>query len=175
MLSLNPATPGLAKEIDRVLAENELVIREWSPIHLANLLRRWFWKDGVADAAAVDAWQMTCQYLYFPRLGNSQVVQTTIGAGAASRDFFGLAYGKEGDDYRGFSFYGVAELYPVKATLQFSKIVSELIELFSANAGTQVRIRVDIEANDARGFSENTVRAAKENSATLGVKSDFEP
>lgn len=240
MLPLNPAAPGLSKEIDRVLGENELVIHEWAPIHLANLLRRWFWKEDVADVAALDVWQKTCQYLYFPRLANSHVMQAAIGAGAASRDFFGLAYGKEGDDYRGFllgkatsilmdallliepahalayeertrpvpaaqpddlpsagaatpsagpaipaagprpaavptHYYATVELDPVKATLQFSKIMSELVELFSGNVGTKVQIRVDLEAEDSRGFSESTVRAAKENGKTLGMKtSEFD-
>lgn len=237
MFPLNPATQGLGKEMDLVLAENELVIREWAPIHLANLLKRWFWKDGVADVAVLDVRQKTCQYLYFPWLANSQVMQAAVGAGAASRDFFGLAYGREGDDYRGFTFgkntsvmlhaallliepsrvvayeertrpalvdparpsvdpvpsvgpttsvtaaraaampthyYATVELDPVKATLQFSKIMSELVELFSANVGTKAQIRVDIEVDDSRGFNENTVRAAKENGKTLGMKtSDF--
>ena len=72
-------------------------------------------------------------------------------------------------------YFGTAELDPVKAALQFSKLVSELVELFTANPGTRVQIRVDIEAEDSRGFSEGTVRAAKENGKTLGMKtSDFE-
>ena len=239
MLPLNPATQGLSKEIDRVLGENELVIHEWAPIHLASLLKRWFWKDGAIDAAAVDVWQKSCQYLYFPRLGNSNVMQSAIAAGAASRDFFGLAYGKEGDEYRGFMFgkstsplmdallliepahataieeknrpaediprkddvesspdvkptqtpsgpgpqptarptryYASANLDPIKATLEFSKIVSELVELFSSTVGTNVRIRVDIEAEDPRGFSETVVRAANENASVLGLKpADFD-
>ena len=239
MFSLNPAAKGLTHEIERVASENELVIREWAPIHLHNILKRWYWKDGVVDVNAVDVWQKSCQYLYFPRLGNSHVMQSAIAAGAASRDFFGLAYGNDETRYRGFSlgeattpmmdallliepihaasfharkiedekrdapvgipeqsasrgdnqeqapsssdgsatrgrptrYYGTVELDPVKATLQFSKIVSELVELFSSTAGTKVNIRVDIQAEDPRGFSETTVRAAKENGKALGLGS----
>jgi hypothetical protein len=58
--------------------------------------------------------------------------------------------------------------------LQFSKLVSELIELFSGAAGTNVTLNVEIEAVDARGFKEHTVRAAKENGKALGVKAEFE-
>ena len=175
-------------------------------------------------------------------------MQSTIAAGASSRDFFGLAYGKTEQGYQGFSlgsatsplvdallliepthaaeyeertrpkpiddessavspqdaqggegqagqprtsqpaspntqsgshrltrYFGSIELDPVKASLEFSKIVSELVELFSATAGTKVRIRVDIEAEDARGFSEATVRAARENGRTLRLKTaDFD-
>jgi hypothetical protein len=246
MFPLNPATPGLGKEVDRALAENELVIRDWAPIHLGNMLKRWFWKDGVVDVPALVVWQNTCQYLYFPRLSGSSVMQSAIAAGAVSRDFFALAYGKHEGNYRGFSFghttspildqtllliepkhaaeceektrpapeeaptsasgagadaptsttgtgsttapppsasqarqltryFASIELDPIKASVQFSKIVSELVELFTAAPGTRVNIRVDLEAEDGRGFSEGTVRAAKENGKVLGMKSsDFE-
>ena len=243
--ALNPANPGLGKEMERVVVENELVIREWAPIHLFNLLKTWFWKDGEVDVAALDVWQKSCQYLYLPRLAGSRVMQSTIAAGATSRDFFGLAYGKGEQGYRGFSFgsatsplmdallliepghaadyeertrpkgiaeespalpkdgedvggqdepdtdkpaepgetarkrltryFGTAELDPIKASLEFSRIVSEMVELFSAKPGTKVRIRVDIEAEDERGFTEGTVRAINENSRVLGLKtSDFD-
>jgi len=71
-------------------------------------------------------------------------------------------------------FFGTAEIDPLTASLQFSKLVAELVGLFSADPRTNVRIRVDIEAEDARGFSETTVRAAKENGKHLGVKTDFD-
>jgi predicted AAA+ superfamily ATPase len=101
---LNPSAPNLTQEIEHVLKDNELVITDWSPIHLYNLLRSWFWKEGVREANATDVWQKSCYYLYLPRLKDSHVFQYTLAAGAASRDFFGLAYGKEGDKYSGFSF-----------------------------------------------------------------------
>jgi hypothetical protein len=229
---LNPASQGLGRELDRVLAENELVIQEWAPVHLHNLLKTWFWKDGAVDVPALDVWRKSCSYLYFPRLAKSTVMQTAIAAGATSRDFFGVANDKNEQGYRGFSlgkattpfmdallliepgaaaayddklrqaaaavaagispvepaapngqtatgqttssipsgqnqgasaptrFYATAELDPVTASLRFSKIMSELVELFSANPNTSVRIRVDIEADYSRGFSEGTVRAA---------------
>ena len=242
---LNPAAQGLGRELDRVMAENELVIREWSPIHLNGVLSKWYWKDGAADVPAVQLWQHFCQYLYLPRLAKSTVLQTTIAAGATSRDFFGLAYGKEGDAYRGFMlgkqtspvleellliepahaaaweqanrsapradgagdgadsvspvgdaspagtrpanvpagsvaavpgtvakpmpthFYAVAELDPVRASLQFSQIADGIVGLFSARPGTRVTVKVDIEASDAQGFDDGTVRAVKENGMTL--------
>jgi hypothetical protein len=247
MFTVNPSTPGLGKEVDRVLQENELVIRQWAPIHLNGVLKRWFWRNGEAEVSALDVWQKSCQYLYFPRLANSHVMQAAIAAGAIHRDFFALAYGKEDGAYRGFSlgkqtspmldasllliepaaaadyeertrpapapteaatasasmsgttpaapaptgsassaaaapqakqpthFFGSVEINPITASLEFSKVVSELVELFTAQAGTRVKIRVDIEAHDDRGFNEVTVRAARENAKVLGVSSpDFE-
>ncbi|WP_395791053.1 ATP-binding protein [Aquimonas sp.] len=241
--ALNPAAPGIGREVDRALVENELVINEWAPVHLHNLLKAWFWKDGAAEVSALDVWQKMCSYIYLPRLAKSTVMQTTIAAGATSRDFFGLATDKLDGAYRGFvfgkattpfldalllieprhaaayeeatrvppaepaqpseapqgqpgshtpttttantsttapkqvvtRFYATAELDAVTASLKFSTIVSELVELFSATHGTKVRIRVDIEAEDPRGFGDGVVRAAKENSKVLGMKtSEFE-
>jgi hypothetical protein len=242
--TLNAATPGLGKEVDRMLAENELVIREWAPIHLHEMLKRWFWKDGIVDVPALDTWQKMCQYLYFPRLASSRVMQSAIAAGAPSRDFFALAYSKEGDTYRGFQLgksmtpvldetlllieptyaavyetrtrapepgaeardgdggaapasrsgngpapplqpsttdrparptrcYAKADLNPLQASLQFSKIVDELVGLFTSTVSARVKIRVDIEAEDPDGFAENTVRAAKENARTLGLEPPY--
>jgi len=101
--ALNPAAVGLGKEIDRVLAENEWVISQWAPINLHYLLKAWFWKDGAVDVKALDVWQKSCSYLYLPRLQNSNVMAHAIAAGAPSRDFFGLASGKDGDRYLGFT------------------------------------------------------------------------
>lgn len=108
--SLNPGAPGFAHEIERVLRENELVIYEWSPIHLKKLLQDWFWRDGINAVSALDVWQKTCCYLYLPRLSEQGVFRVAIEKGTDSADFFGLAYGVEpaGQDdsckYIGFSF-----------------------------------------------------------------------
>lgn len=247
---LNPAAPAMGRELERVVFENELVIREWAPIHLHNVLKKWYWNDGGTDVQAAQVWQHMCQYLYLPRLVNSNVLRTSIAAGATSRDFFGLAYGKTDDTYQGFSFgqqttpvmesllliepaaaaayeertrpapvtpstepssddmgeggerlgedrgppppapvpggaapaarrpkrfYGVVELDPVRAKLQFAEIVDEVVAQFSALPGARVRINVDIEAESAEGFGDGTVRAAKENASTLKFRSaDFE-
>lgn len=246
--ALNPAAQGLGRELDRVLTENELVIREWAPIHLHRLLQKWYWKEGEADVSALQLWQHMCQYLYLPRLAKSTVLQTTIAAGATSRDFFGLAYAQEDGKYQGFSFgqqttpvmesllliepaaaaayeertrpepvappvesegpdggkrlgeehgpvpdtsaipagavpgqqrptrfFGTVELDSVRATLDFSQIVEEVVAQFSALPGAKVRIKVDIEAESADGFGDGTVRAVKENANTLKFKSaDFD-
>lgn len=101
---LNPGAPNWSQEIERVLKENELLITEWAPIHLARVLKDWFWKDDVKDVSALAVWQQSCQQLYLPRLKDDAVFQATLAAGANSRDFFGFAQGKEGERYLGFSF-----------------------------------------------------------------------
>ncbi len=103
-LQVNPGAPNLSQEIERVLKENELLICEWAPIHLAKLLKDWFWKADIAEANALNVWQQSCQQLYLPRLKDDAVFQRTLAAGAESRDFFGFAQGKEDGQYVGFSY-----------------------------------------------------------------------
>ncbi len=101
---VNPGAPNLSQEIERILKENELLITEWAPIHLATMLKSWFWKDEVKEANALNVWQQTCQQLYLPRLKDDTTFLHTLAAGTESRDFFGFAQGKEDDRYIGFTF-----------------------------------------------------------------------
>jgi predicted AAA+ superfamily ATPase len=101
---INPGALNLSQEIERVLKENELLIVEWAPIHLATVLKTWFWKEEVKEVSALTVWQQSCQHLYLPRIRDDSAFQQTIAAGAESKDFFGLAQGKEDGRYVGFSF-----------------------------------------------------------------------
>ena len=89
-------------EIERVCIDNELVITTWSPIHLRTKLKELYWKDGKAAAGAMAFWEDTLRYLYLPRLKNRDSLTQAIRTGAASSDFFGTAYGQDGDKYTGF-------------------------------------------------------------------------
>lgn len=101
---VNAGASNLSQELERILKENELLITEWAPIHLAAMLKRWFWKDGVTEVNALEIWQKTCCYLYLPRLRDDTVFIRTLGQGVESRDFFAIAQGKEGERYLGFGF-----------------------------------------------------------------------
>ncbi|MER2551687.1 MAG: DUF499 domain-containing protein [Thauera sp.] len=114
---LNPGAQNWSQEIERVLKENELLINEWAPIHLHNVLKAWFWKDSNTEASALTVWQQTCQQLYLPRLKDDTVFQAAMGAGAESRDFFGFAQGREGSRYLGFSYGKRASLFMDAALL----------------------------------------------------------
>ncbi len=103
-LSINSAAQNLTAEIEKVLTENEHLITQWAPIHLKNLLKKWYWKDDVQHVKAQDAWHGMSCYLYMPRLSSNSVFQNAISAGAPSRDFFGFAYGYENEQYVGFTF-----------------------------------------------------------------------
>ena len=99
---LNASSQNWAQEVNRVLADNELVISEWAPVHLANMLRDWFWKDGIDEVKALQVWQQSCQQLYLPRLRADTVFRNTVASGVTSTDFFGVAQGKEDGRYLGF-------------------------------------------------------------------------
>ena len=101
---INTSGTSTTAEIYRVLKDDELVIFEWAPMHLTTILRRWFWKKDINDVGAMEVWNKTCCYLYLPRLHNEGVYKNTLLAGAASKDFFALAYEKRDGRYSGFSF-----------------------------------------------------------------------
>jgi predicted AAA+ superfamily ATPase len=99
-----PLTPGgsYGAEIDRICKENELVVTEWSPFHLRAKLRELYWKNGTTTARAAAVWEDMQRYFYLPRLRRRGVLEQAISKGAASRDFFGTAYGQTGDRFDGF-------------------------------------------------------------------------
>lgn len=102
--SINPGAERSVEEIERVLKENEALITEWAPIHLSGQLKRWFWTDETPVMRAGEFWENTCRYLYLPRLQNRDVLKRTIEAGADRRDYFGLAAGRDGENYIDFTF-----------------------------------------------------------------------
>ena len=101
---INPAAVNRTEEIEKVLKEHELLIAEWAPVHLAKMMNAWFWKDDTTAVSALDTWQKTCCYLYLPRLCDAETLRATVNAGVASRDFFGVSYGREADRFLGFHF-----------------------------------------------------------------------
>lgn len=99
---LNSSNGTYAVELARVCEENELVISTWSPIHLRNKLRELSWKEPVVAVRAAAVWDDIQKYLYLPRLRRRGVLEQVVQAGAATRDFFGTAYGQSGDVFEGF-------------------------------------------------------------------------
>ena len=100
--SVNTTGGSIGREIERVCIENELVIATWSPIHLRTKLKELYWKEGQSATGAMSFWEDTLRYLYLPRLKDRDVLAQAIRNGAASRDFFGTAYGQRDGSFEGF-------------------------------------------------------------------------
>ena len=95
---------NIVPAIEYLLAENEMLISQWSPIHLTTHLESWYLKEGRQDIGLSTLWNDFCRYPYLPRLQKSDVLRDTIAAGIESRDFFGYAAAKDGDRYIGLIF-----------------------------------------------------------------------
>lgn len=106
VFALNTGGAAYIAELERVCADNELVISKWSPIHLRNKLRELYWKDDAPAVRATTVWEDMQRYLYLPRLRQQSVLEQAIVTGTASRDFFGIAYGDAAGDYSGFQLGG---------------------------------------------------------------------
>ena len=100
--ALNTGGAALSSELERTCLDNELVIAAWSPVHLSTKLRELYWKSIKPAVGALVFWEDTLRYLYLPRLKDRNVLEQAIVKGAATRDFFGTAYGQKDEEYVGF-------------------------------------------------------------------------
>lgn len=99
---LNTSGSSLAKELERICTEHELVIPTWSPIHLRAKLYELYWKAEKPAVRGADFLEDTYRYLYLPRLRDKHVLAQAIVKGAGTSDFFGTAYGQKEGRYEGF-------------------------------------------------------------------------
>jgi len=103
-VALNTSGAALGPEIERLAIDNEWIIPTWSPIHLREKLKQLYWKPAAPAKKAVDFWEDTLRYVYLPRLKDRGVLAQAIVKGAASKDFFGTAYGEHEGKFDGFKF-----------------------------------------------------------------------
>ncbi|MEB4591694.1 DUF499 domain-containing protein [Candidatus Thiothrix sp. Deng01] len=68
------------------------------------------------------------------------------------------------------TFYGAVTLDPLRAASQFSDIMEEIVQQFTARTGVKVSISVEINADFSDGFDESFQRVIKENCNTLKFK-----
>lgn len=78
------------------------MIAAWSPIHLRTKLKELYWKADKPAVGAMAFWEDSTRYLYLSRLRDREVLAQAIIKGAASRDFFGTAYGQHDGKFDGF-------------------------------------------------------------------------
>ena len=92
---------SIAASIEGYLVENDLLVRNWSPLFLKNILNQYYFKNGVAEVSLRKVWEDTCTYLYLPRLKSEDVFLAAVTAGVKDGSF-GYAAGKDGEGYAGF-------------------------------------------------------------------------
>jgi hypothetical protein len=110
---INPATINRMQEIEQILKDNELLIGDWAPIHLAKMLKTWFWKDDTPAVGALDIWHKTCAYLYLPRLLDSNVLRLDAGCRGRLARFLRPGLWPRGRALSGFPIRGIADdAYP---------------------------------------------------------------
>lgn len=116
-ITVSPMASGLIQEIEKKLRDEEYLISDWSPIHLKKLLADFYFKQDVVDVGALKVWQDTAQYLYMPRMINSDVLRNTLVQGMQSQDYFAVADGKDDSRYLGFSFGSQSSMMLTELTL----------------------------------------------------------
>ncbi|RYZ72845.1 MAG: hypothetical protein EOP09_02640 [Proteobacteria bacterium] len=89
--------------IENKLREEEWVIYEWSPIHLSNELKKWFFREGQTDVVTRKLLNDFASFLYLPRLASELVLKNAIAQGIIADEFFGYAQGRSGDRYLGLT------------------------------------------------------------------------
>jgi len=139
---LNTTSGTASGELERVCKENELVIEVWSPIHLRAKVKELYWKAEKPTVGAMAFWEDSLRYLYLPRLKNREVLGGVVRTGAASRDFFGTAYGFKDGKYEGFkfgdgdvSFDSTLLLIEPEAAKQYALKIKAIIEAKPPEAG----------------------------------------
>jgi len=144
-VQISPSAPNSMQEISGKLREEEWVVFEWAPIHLHNLLKKWYFKDGVTEVSAQKVWKDCCNYLYLPRLLTEDVFVNAITGAVTSNDYFGYASGKEADKYLGFAFGDNALVYLDGSSL-----------LISNEAATDYAQKLKAEQEAAAGGAKGT-------------------
>ncbi|MBR6471930.1 MAG: ATP-binding protein [Victivallales bacterium] len=95
---------SIASTVEKMLCEEQVIVLNWSPVHLKNLLQKTYFTNGQTEIPLQKVWQDCCNYFQMPRLLNEEVFTRTVCDGVSKGDFFGYAMGKEGDKYLGFEY-----------------------------------------------------------------------
>ncbi len=157
-IPLNGAAKSMIQQIEDKLEDVEMIIKKWSPIHLAELLKKWFWEKGRMDIGARELWQTMCDYLYMPRLASADILQQAIAAGVESGDYFGYADGREDSRYKGLKLgkrpYVVIDERAVIVELETARNAMAA----AGPAGEKTGAAIDTEASTPADDSEAAVK-----------------
>ena len=94
----------MAVAIEDVLVSKELIIPRWASIHLKNVLKEWYFKDGVVEKPIKTVWEDLGKFYYMnARLTRCNVFENAVIEGVREGRF-GYAQGKDGNKYDGLTF-----------------------------------------------------------------------
>ena len=89
---------GPVARVARKLRSDEYVVPALAPMVLKLKLDQWLWRE--SDAIQVkQLWAQLCSYCYLPRLTSFSVLEQAIREGSSSKEYFGIAAGREGERY----------------------------------------------------------------------------
>ena len=100
-IAVTSAGSNFIGAIENKVREEEWIYYVWSPIHLSNTLKKWYFKDGQSDVVTKKLLNDFASYIYLPRLVSDRVLTETISQGVLADEFFGYAQGKTGNRYVG--------------------------------------------------------------------------
>jgi hypothetical protein len=145
-VALNSTTGSFLPLIESKLREEEWVLFEWSPIHLSNILKQWYYKDDIKDVVSRKLFIDMASYLYFPRLLNEDVLKSAIAQGILSEDFFGFALGKEGSRYLGLLYGSSGPLRIDDSSLLIHKDIAADQKAQATQTAAQSQVEVQTES-----------------------------
>jgi predicted AAA+ superfamily ATPase len=137
--SLSSTSSALLPTIESRLREEGWVVFEWSPIHLSNALKQWYFKGGTQEIVTRKLFNDFACYLYLPRLLNEDVLKAAIVQGVLSEDFYGYAQGRNGEHYLGLLFGSSGQVRVDEASLLLHRDLAAA-QLKNARSQTEVRL-----------------------------------
>ncbi|MBU0995376.1 MAG: DUF499 domain-containing protein [Proteobacteria bacterium] len=169
---------NIVPAIIHILAENEILIPRWAPIHLNNQLQKWYFKEDRKDVGLKAIWNDFCRYTYMPRLVDENVLRETVAAGIESKDFFGYASGKDGERYTGLIFGRSGSVYMDENSLLIQKDTA-LKQIDTERKASQVSSQVtdysslSVDSTSTKGISELVSDGIADDSSALPINKLF--
>ena len=101
----NAGTSGRVGEaVERALVREDLLIREWAPKFLKQMLANVYFKNGVTEVSIRRVWTDMASFYSLPRISSADVFLMAVQRGVSEGGLFGYARGRDGEKYEGFKF-----------------------------------------------------------------------
>jgi hypothetical protein len=127
--NLGGGNEGIVSKAAKKAEQNELIIKQWSPMLLKIKLDELLWKD-TDEIEIKKLWEYLCTYCYLPRLMDYNVLEGAICEGLNSIEYFAYAAGIEDGRYVDLKFNQYVGMidrsgYLVKVTVAQKQLAEE--------------------------------------------------